>query len=83
MDKYNDPNRPWRQLNPEEVAKAVLDGKLTANDPRMDDYLRMSKEFVSLLPADYNGMAKIEDLEVPFFSGKLASVWTGTWRNMA
>ncbi|MFN8469521.1 MAG: hypothetical protein U0X20_28460 [Caldilineaceae bacterium] len=32
MEKYNDPNRPWRQLNPEEIAKAVLDGKLVATD---------------------------------------------------
>lgn len=81
MDKYNDPNRKWRQLNPEEVAKAILDGKLTASDPRMDDYLKMSKEFVSLLPADYNGVASLDDLDVPFFSGSLASVWTGTWKN--
>jgi ABC-type glycerol-3-phosphate transport system substrate-binding protein len=83
MEKYNEASRPWRQMNPEEVAKAVLDGKLTAEDPRMDDYLRLSKEFVSLLPADYNGIAAIEDLEVPFFAGQLASVWTGTWRNKA
>jgi ABC-type glycerol-3-phosphate transport system substrate-binding protein len=81
MEKYNDPNRPWRQLNPEEIAKAVIDGKLVATDPRMDDYLRMNKEFVSLLPADYNGIASLDDLDVPFFSGALASVWTGTWKN--
>jgi ABC-type glycerol-3-phosphate transport system substrate-binding protein len=81
MEKYNDPNRPWRQLNPEEIAKAVLEGKLVATDPRMDDYLRMNKEFVSLLPADYNGIASLDDLDVPFFSGALASVWTGTWKN--
>ncbi|MFN8469520.1 MAG: hypothetical protein U0X20_28455 [Caldilineaceae bacterium] len=47
----------------------------------MDDYLRMNKEFVSLLPADYNGIASLDDLDVPFFSGALASVWTGTWKN--
>lgn len=81
MEKYNDPNRPWRQLNPEEIAKAVLEGKLVATDPRMDDYLRMNKEFVSILPADYNGIASLDDLDVPFFSGALASVWTGTWKN--
>jgi raffinose/stachyose/melibiose transport system substrate-binding protein len=81
MEKYNDASRPWRQLNPEEIAKAVLEGKLVATDPRMDDYLRMNKEFVSILPADYNGIASLDDLDVPFFSGALASVWTGTWKN--
>ncbi|MBW7884533.1 MAG: carbohydrate ABC transporter substrate-binding protein, partial [Caldilineaceae bacterium] len=81
MEKYKDPNRTWRQLNPEEIAKAVLEGKLVATDPRMDDYLRMSKEFVSLLPADYAGIAALDDLDIPFFSGSLATVWTGTWKN--
>ena len=81
MEKYNDPTRPWRQMTPEEIAKAIIDGKLVATDPRMDDYLRMSKEFVSILPADYNGIANLDDLDVPFFSGALASIWTGTWKN--
>ena len=81
MEKYDDPSRPWRQVTPEEIAKAIIDGKLVATDPRMDDYLRMNKEFVSLLPADYNGIASLDDLDVPFFSGALASVWTGTWKN--
>jgi ABC-type glycerol-3-phosphate transport system substrate-binding protein len=81
MEKYNDKNRPWRQLNPEEVAKAILDGKLNANDPHMDQYLKFSKEFVGLLPIDYAGIASLDDLDTPFFSGQLASVWTGTWKN--
>ncbi|MBI1281572.1 MAG: hypothetical protein GC179_25825 [Anaerolineaceae bacterium] len=81
MEKYNDKNRPWRQLNPEEVAKAVLDGKLVATDPRMDNYLKLSKDFVSVLPADYNGIASLDDLDQVFFSGQLGAYWTGTWKN--
>jgi ABC-type glycerol-3-phosphate transport system substrate-binding protein len=81
MEKYNDPNRPWRQLNPEEIAKAILEGKLDATDPRMDTYLKMSKEFVSLYPLDYASLPTLDDLDPLFFSGQLASVWTGTWKN--
>jgi len=81
MEKYNDPNRPWRQLNPEEIAKAVIEGTLNAEDPRMDDYLRMSKEFVDLYPIDYAGIASLNDIDPLFFSGEVASVWTGTWVN--
>lgn len=81
MEKYNDANRPWRQLNPEEVAKAVLEGTLNAEDPRMDTYLSLSKDFVSVLPADYNGIASLDDLDQVFFSGQLGAYWTGTWKN--
>ncbi|MBA3874714.1 MAG: carbohydrate ABC transporter substrate-binding protein [Anaerolineae bacterium] len=81
MEKYNDANRPWRQLNPEEVAKAILDGKLNATDPRMENYLKLSKDFVSVLPADYNGIASLDDLDKVFFSGQLGAYWTGTWKN--
>jgi hypothetical protein len=81
MEKYNDKNRPWRQLNPEEIAKAIIEGKLKATDDRMNQYLKFSKEFVSLLPIDYAGIPTLDDLDTPFFSGQLASVWTGTWKN--
>jgi ABC-type glycerol-3-phosphate transport system substrate-binding protein len=81
MDKYNDPNRPWRQLNPEEIAKAVLDGTLDATSDRMDDYLRLSKDFISVLPTDYNSIASLDDLDQVFFSGQLGAYWTGTWKN--
>jgi len=81
MDKYNDPNRPWRQLNPEEIAKAILDGKLSAEDARMDKYLSLSKDFISVLPSGYNAVASLDDLDQSFFSGKLGAYWTGTWKN--
>jgi hypothetical protein len=68
-------------LNPEEVAKAILDGKLNAEDDRMDTYLALSKDFVSVLPADYNGIASLDDLDQAFFSGQLGAYWTGTWKN--
>ena len=83
LEQYNDPNRPWRQLNPEEIAKAIIDGTLNAEDPRMDDYLRISKEFVSFLPIDYTGITVLDDLNTLFFGGQIASVWTGTWMNKA
>jgi len=81
MDKYNDKNRPWRQLNPEEIAKAILEGKLKADDPRMDTYLQMNKDFVSLYPTDYAGIPNLDELDKLFFSAQAASVWTGTWKN--
>jgi ABC-type glycerol-3-phosphate transport system substrate-binding protein len=79
MEKYNDPNIPWRQLNPEEIAKAIIDGTLNAEDPRMDDYLRISREFVDLLPIDYNGITSLDDLNTLFFSEQVAATWNGTW----
>jgi multiple sugar transport system substrate-binding protein len=81
MEKYNDPNIPWRQLNPEEIAKGIIDGVLNAEDPRMDDYLRMSREFVELLPIDYTGITSLDDLNTLFFSGQVAATWNGTWVN--
>ncbi len=81
MEKYNDPNRPWRQLNPEEIAKAIIEGTLNAEDPRMDTYLQMSRDFVGLFPIDYAGIASLDDIDPLFFSGQVASVWTGTWKN--
>jgi raffinose/stachyose/melibiose transport system substrate-binding protein len=79
MEKYNDPNRPWRQLNPEEIAKAVIEGQLNAEDPRMDDYLRISREFVELFPIDYTGITSLDDLNTLFFSEQVAATWSGTW----
>jgi len=81
MEKYNDANRPWRQLNPEEIAKAVLEGKLSAEDDHMDAYLKLSKDFVGVLPIDYMGIATLDDLDQVFFSGQLGTYWTGTWKN--
>lgn len=79
MEKYNDPSIPWRQLNPEEIAKAIIDGTLNAEDPRMDDYLRISKEFISFFPIDYTGITTLDQLNTLFFSGQVASTWNGTW----
>jgi len=80
MDKYKTAS-PHRQLNPEEVAKAIIDGKLNATDPRMDNFLKMSKEYVGLLPSDYASIPNLDELDPLFFGGKVASVWTGTWKN--
>lgn len=83
MEKYNDPNNPWRQLTTEEVAKAINDGTLNARDSRMDEYLRLSKELVELFPIDYLSIASVDDLDPLFFSQQIAAVWTGTWKNKA
>ena len=52
MEEYTalQPDRDFRRLNTEEVAHAVFTGVLDATDSRMDDYLRISKEFTDLLP---------------------------------
>ncbi len=81
LSKYNDPNRPWRQLNPEEYAKAILNGTLSASDSRMDTYLKLSKDFISVLPEGYNSFATLDDLDQLWFSGKLGAYWTGTWKS--
>jgi len=73
MDKYADANRPWRQLNPEEIAKAILEGKLSAEDDHMDAYLKLSKDFVGVLPIDYMGINNLDDLDQVFFSGQLGA----------
>jgi ABC-type glycerol-3-phosphate transport system substrate-binding protein len=80
MDKYKTASK-FRQLNAEEVAKAIIDGKLNATDPRMDNFLKMSKDYVGLLPSDYASIPNLDELDPLFFGGKVASVWTGTWKN--
>ncbi len=83
MDKYTEmqPGMTHRQLNPEEIAKAIIDGKLNATDPRMDTYLRISKQFTELLPIDYTGINSYEDTMRLFLSEQAASFWGGTWSN--
>ena len=46
MDNYSDryPDVDWRQLQAEEYAHAIHTGVLNAHDPRMDHYLRISKD---------------------------------------
>ena len=80
LDKYKTADAT-RQLNPEEVAKAIIDGKLNATDARMDNYLKMSKDYYSLLPSDANSIPNLDELDPLFYTGKVASVWTGTWKN--
>lgn len=83
MDKYSEmqPDLDWRQLNQEEYAKAIHDGVLSAQDPRMDDYLRISKEFVSILPIDYIGITSLGDVMRMWLGEQLAIYWGGSWNN--
>ena len=90
MDKYNelysgpdwrDSALQWRGMNGEEVAKAVIDGKLDANDERMDTFLRISKQFSEILPIDYMAITSLDDVMRLFLSEQLAVYWSGTWNN--
>jgi len=83
MEEYTalQPDRDFRQLNPEEIARAIIDGTLNATDPRMDEYLRISLDFVSLLPVDYTGITTYDDAQRLFLSEQAACFWGGTWSN--
>ena len=83
MEEYNalQPDRDFRRLNTEEVAHGVYTGVLDATDPRMDEYLRISKEFTELLPIDYIGITSLDDIQRLFLSGEVAAMWGGTWQN--
>lgn len=81
LDKYNIPGIKFRQLSAEEMSKAIIEGKISATDPRMDNYLKMVKDYISLLPSDYAGIPNLDELDPLFYTGKVASVWTGTWKN--
>ena len=64
MDHYSalQPDLPWRQLNAEDYTKAIHDGVLNAYDPRMDDYLSISKDFAEILPIDLMGISLLGDV---------------------
>ena len=62
LDKYNIPGIKFRQMSAEEMSKAILEGKLNATDPRMDNYLKMVKDYISLLPCDYAGIPILDEL---------------------
>ena len=85
MDKFYDPEATlefpgWRILNTEEIARAIIDGTLDATDARMDNFLRISREFSEILPIDYiGGMTSLDDLMRLWLSEELAVVWAGTW----
>ena len=83
LDKYTklQPTLKWRQLVTEEISKAIIDGKLNATDPRMDTFLKISKDFVNMLPVDYIGISSLDDLQRMFLQQKLAVFWGGTWNN--
>ena len=83
MDKYSEmqPDLDWRALNAEEVAKAVHDGVINAQDPRMDEYLRISKQFVEILPIDYIGITSLGDVMRMWLGEQLAVYWGGSWDN--
>ena len=83
MEKYNElvPDLEWRQLNAEEIAKAVVDGKLSGTDERMDTFLRISKEYAEVNPIDFIGITSLGDVMRMFLSEQLALYWGGSWNN--
>ena len=83
MDKFSalQPDLDWRQLNAEEYAKAIHTGVLNAHDPRMDHYLRISKEYAEILPIDFMGITSLGDVMRMWLGEQLAIYWGGTWDN--
>ena len=83
MDKFSalQPDLDWRQLNAEEYAKAIHDGVLNAHDPRMDHYLRISKDYAEILPIDFMGITSLGDVMRMWLGEQLAIYWGGTWDN--
>jgi ABC-type glycerol-3-phosphate transport system substrate-binding protein len=81
MEKYSVPGLESRQFTSEEIARAIVEGELDATDSRMDDYLRLSKEFATLLPFDYNSLGDLEQVQRLFLSQQAAAFWGGSWNN--
>jgi ABC-type glycerol-3-phosphate transport system substrate-binding protein len=80
MDKYSSEYLPWRQLNQEEFAKAVKEGKFSVNDPRFDTYLKLTKDVAdNCLVKGFAGIAQYDDVFKLFHDGTVAMAWLGSW----
>lgn len=80
IDTYNIDQRDFRRLNPEEVAKAVYEGKLTTTDPRFDIYLSLTKQFAdACLMEGFAGGIDYDSMQRLFVEGKVAMAWLGSW----
>ncbi|MEM3714088.1 MAG: extracellular solute-binding protein [Nitrososphaeria archaeon] len=82
MPKYNEQynqyykGEEWRDLTPEEIAKAIYDGLYSAYSPQFVEFLKLVKEFSQYWP---NGFASLSynDMLSLFASGKAAMMWYG------
>lgn len=80
LEKYNNEFLPWRQLNPEEFAKAVKEGKFSTTDPRFDTYLALTKEVAdNCLVKGFAGITQYDDVLKLFHDGTVAMAWLGSW----
>jgi ABC-type glycerol-3-phosphate transport system substrate-binding protein len=80
LEKYNNEFLPWRQLNPEEFAKAVKEGKFSTQDPRFDTYLKLTKDVAdNCLVEGFAGIPEYDTLFNMFYNQQVAMVWLGAW----
>jgi len=80
LPKYNSEYLPWRQLNAEEFAKAVKEGKFSTKDPRFDTYLKLTKDVAdNCLVKGFAGISQYDDVLKLFHDGKVAMAWLGSW----
>jgi ABC-type glycerol-3-phosphate transport system substrate-binding protein len=80
LEKYNNEFLPWRQLNQEEFAKAVKEGKFSTTDPRFDTYLALTKEVADhCLVEGFAGIPEYDSLFNMFYNQQVAMVWLGSW----
>jgi ABC-type glycerol-3-phosphate transport system substrate-binding protein len=80
LPQYSSEYLPWRQLNQEEFAKAVKEGKFSTNDPRFDTYLKLTKDVAeNCLVEGFAGIAQYDDVYKLFNEGSVAMAWLGSW----
>lgn len=80
LEKYDNEFLPWRQLNPEEFAKAVKEGKFSVEDPRFDTYLQLTKDMAdNCLVEGFAGIPEYDTLFNMFYNQQVAMVWLGSW----
>jgi raffinose/stachyose/melibiose transport system substrate-binding protein len=80
MEKYNNEFMPWRQLNQEEFAKAVKEGKFSTSDPRFDTYLKLTKDFAdNCIVEGFAGLPDYDSIFNMFYDGGVAMAWLGSW----
>ena len=80
LPQYSSEYLPWRQLNQEEFAKAVKEGKFSTKDPRFDTYLKLTKDVAdNCLVKGFAGIAQYDDVYKLFNDGSVAMAWLGSW----
>jgi ABC-type glycerol-3-phosphate transport system substrate-binding protein len=71
----------WRTVSTEEFARAILDGRFSAEDIRYATYLQLLKQWSAYWVTGFSAIKNQEELLQLFVSEKVAVVWLGTWHN--